>query len=228
MNNDENKEDTELDLDKLGMTEKDLKKLQNDVVESVIRSWFVAGLITIEDFNDKEELRNKLLRLANADEFRFSIDYTGDLLLSAKKYKRAGKIANAKLFYAIYFEHEINGFIDQVCKRKSIDKKTINDIIKSVNIPGKITWLLTLLGLPPITSHHKKILTKLFDDRNTYIHYKYNPEPVNDDEDKDTKRREEFRQIEKTLTYFKKYTSKVLYSNKKTTIDKHIQKFLLP
>lgn len=197
------------------------------ITERIVQSLVKEGSITIEDFKDKVTLRKKIDDIVGRCELILITDYTDNLLQTAKNFKKEGKIDNFKLFYAICFEHLMNGFIvDVVCIRKSIDKKTINDIIKSVNMNGKITWLLTLLELPPITSHHKKTLLKLNEDRNSYVHYKYNPKPDEIDKDEDTKIKEEFRQIEKTIIYFKRYISKVLYNNSKTEIDKHLKKLL--
>ncbi|MBL8004742.1 MAG: hypothetical protein JNL36_06575 [Candidatus Kapabacteria bacterium] len=226
MDNDEKNIEKRLGDNKFGIPEKDYRKLIRGIMESAIHTWFKAGIITIEDFKNPHELFKKIGQINNDSKINIVVTHTDDLLLSAREFREESRKNNAKLFYAIFFEHLINGFIDEVCNRKSIDKKAINDIIKSLKMEAKITWLLTLLELPPITSHHKKTLLKLNEDRNSYVHYKYNPEPDEFDKNKDLKIEEEFRQIEKTVTYFKKYVSKLLYNNSKTQIDKHLKKLL--
>jgi hypothetical protein len=87
-----------------------------------------------------------------------------------------------------------------------------------------LTWLPLVLGIPQVNVTHKNIILKLADDRNAYIHYKHNPQPDDSDANKEQKEQEEIKKIEKTITYFKKYVSRILYNKQKTHIDKKLKK----
>lgn len=199
-------------------------KLSRSVFNSIVHSLFRDGTLTLADFEDKEKFKKKLLSINAKANYKIIIDHSESLISTARQFNKTGKIENAKLFYATYFEHELNGIIIELCQKKSIDKKTINDIIKSVNLIGKLTWLPLVLGIPQVNVAHKNIILKLADDRNAYIHYKHNPQPDESDANKEQKEQEEIKKIEKTITYFKKYVSRILYNKQKTHIDKKLKK----
>jgi hypothetical protein len=195
---------------------KEEEKLQDFFYESFIKSLLKSGEITIEEFNDKVKLRKKLLKLND----KTVIDHTEDLVKTARVFFKQKDYNKSKLFYATYFEHEINDLIIELCGNKKIDKKTINDIIKSVNIIGKFTWLLLILGASKVSEIHKNVILKTADDRNAFVHYKYNSDQAEFEDDKIFS---EFKKIEKTITYIKKYKSKNLFNGNKLRIEKIIR-----
>lgn len=50
----------------------------------------------------------------------------------------------------MWFEHWINYFVSTLATRKGIDKDDITQMIREVNIKGKYTWLLSILGFRKI------------------------------------------------------------------------------
>lgn len=204
-------------------TPKISKKLSTSVFNSIVHSLFRDGTLTLADFEDEEKFKKKLLSINEKADYKIIIDHSESLISTARQFNKTGKIENAKLFYATYFEHELNSIIVELCQKKSIDKKTINDIIKSVNLIGKLTWLPLVLGIPQVTTAHRNTILKLADDRNAYIHYKHNPLPDKSDTNEEQKEQEEIKKIEKTITYFKKYVSRILYNNQKTHLDKKLK-----
>jgi hypothetical protein len=102
-----------------------------------------------------------------------------------------------------------------------INSKITNDIIRSVNFIGKLTWLPAILRLPLIRETHKKIILKLADDRNAYVHYKHNPDP---EDLQDNKINAEFIQIEKSITYFKKYVARILFNGEKGKLENQLNR----
>jgi hypothetical protein len=200
---------------------KEEKKLQDFFYESFIKSLLKSGEITIEDFSDKAKLKKKLLKLND----KTVIDHKEDLIETARHFFKKKDFSKSKLFYATYFEHEINNLIIELCEKKKIEKKTINDIIKSVNIIGKFTWLLLILGATKVSEIHKNIILKTADERNAFVHYKYNSEQedIIDEEKlkiKETKIIAEFKKIENTITYIKKYKSRNLFNGNKLSIER--------
>jgi len=203
---------------KLSQSDKDF---MNDMLDKIIQSFIKQGLLTVTDLEDQDELWKKIKQLNEEREYLAVIEYKDNLISNARKFYKSGEVDNAKFLYATLFEHTMNEIINESCIRKNIIKKEINTIIRAVNLEGKLTWLTRLLEIPQVSIKHKKIIMKLASDRNAYIHYKYNPE--SNDEIEDYKEKEEIAQIEKTVIYFKKYSSRILYNNQKTIIDNHLR-----
>lgn len=205
------------------MKEKEIKELEESLstmfFDKLVHSLFKDGTITISEFDNKEKLLEKILKINAKTEYKVVVDYKEDLLNTARQFNELGKVNNAKIFYATYFEHQLNGIIDELCTLKSINKKEINNIIKSINLAGKLTWLPLILEIPKISVKHKNVILKLAGERNAFIHYKYNPEPDEIETNEKQKEQEDIVKIEKTITYLKKYTSRVLYKNKKTELE---------
>jgi hypothetical protein len=199
------------------------ENLSEVLIESVIKSHFKDGTLTLSDFKDKEKFWNKILELNKNAEYQVVIDHTDNLITTARQFNETGAVNNAKIFYATYFEHELNKIINELCQRKSINKKETNNIIKSVNIIGKLTWLPLILGIPKISIKHKNVILRLADNRNAFIHYKHNSQPNESDANQEQKEQEDIKQIEKTITYFKKYSSRILFNNQKTKLDKELK-----
>lgn len=204
------------------MKSKEEEKLENFFYENFIKSLFKNGQITIEEFNDRAKLNKKLLKLNDKTDYKIVIDHKEDLIETARGFFNKKDYSKSKLFYATYFEHEINDLIIELCEKKKIEKKVINDIIKSVNIIGKFTWLLLILGASKVSEIHKNIILKTADERNAFVHYKYNPEQ-DDIKDNETTILEEFKKIEKTITYLKKYKSKNIFNGNKLRLEKTIR-----
>ncbi len=199
------------------------EKLTEVLIESVIKSHFKDGSLTLSDFGDKEKFWNKILELNKKAEYQVIVNHTDNLINNARHFNEIGEVNNAKIFYATYFEHELNRIINELCQRKSINKKETNNIIKSINIIGKLTWLPLILGIPKISVQHKNVILKLADNRNAYIHYKHNPEPNELNVNQKQNIQEDIKQIEKTITYFKKYSSRILFNNQKTKLEKELK-----
>ena len=214
------------------MAKKEQAKIEQNLIdfiyESFVKSLYKSGEITIEDFDDTAKLKKKLLKLNSKTEYKIVVSHTEDLLKTAREFRDKDDSNKAKLFYATYFEHELNDLIIELTQKKNIDKKTTTDIIKSVTIIGKLTWLLSILGATKFSEIHKNIILKIADERNAFVHYKYNPE--NDDfkttsqeKDNNLKKIEGFKKIENAITYLKKYKSRILFNGNKTHIENKLK-----
>lgn len=204
-------------------------KTKNKLLESAVKSFFAAGLMTEEDIKSKESALDAVLKVMNngseekIDEIR--IDHRDTLIEYAETFYKTKQYYLTKVFYATYFEHSINSLIDLYCNRNMIDNQTKKEIIRSLSIKSKFTWLLTLLKFPTIKEKHLKVILNVADDRNAFIHYKWigmpdaqlNSEEVNKKE-QDTIN--ELNKIKKTVTYLKTYENKIRLLGKKGAIEK--------
>jgi hypothetical protein len=212
-------------IDRGGPSARQLAQVNEAIVHSVIESMYQSGIVTDEHLRDPKKLTQIVLEYAKRGLIDIVVDHRETILETAKKYKKENNYQYATLFYAIYFEHTLNSIIEKSCVRNNISKKAANDIIKSVNIHGKLTWLLALFKLPPINENHKNKILKNADERNTFIHYKYNPD--NDDPKvivaEEKKKLDDLSKIEKTVAYIKRYESLIHFKKTKTQFKKQLK-----
>lgn len=200
-------------------------QLSDALFENIVKTLFIQGDLTIADFEDKKSLYNKVLKINEKVNYKIVIDHKTNIIETAREFLGRKNYNYAKLLYATYFEHEINDLILELSQIKGLDKKTINEIIKSVNIIAKYSWLITILGAPKFSENHKKIIQKVSEERNAFVHYKYNPVEESNENIKDSNRKqdritEEFKKIESTITYLKRFKSRILYKGNKQLIEK--------
>jgi hypothetical protein len=199
------------------------KTLQKQIVEAALKSLYQDGNITDDDMRNPEQLRVKMLKIIKKHDFTIVIDHRETIIDTARQYKKDKKYDYAVLFYAMFFEHTLNSIIDKCCSRNKIDKKTSNDIIKSVSLAGKLNWLPALLKIPKLNPTHKAVINKTADERNAYTHYKFNPDSEEPLDEREKQQIAYLNKLEKTVTYIKQYESKIIFNNKKGLFKKHIK-----
>ena len=134
----------------------------------------------IDNKSDKE-LRNAIMRearkLMRADAMQLNVttDHRGSLLRAARMSRRNDELEIATLFYATYFEHQVNGIIAHLCERKGLHQLT-KQIVRDTSLVAKCTWVLELLGGKPLREIWRKRLISITDARNAYVHYKWVPD----------------------------------------------------
>lgn len=200
------------------------KKIHEKIIEGIITDFLTEGHLTEEDLNlPEEDFTLKMLSISENSTFNIVIDHRERILIEANNLFRKKEFELSKIFYAMFFEHSLNGLIERYCSKKRFDEKTQIDIIRSIDLQGKITWLLKILEFPKFNEAHKKIIKKLSEDRNSFIHYKWKPIPEEFKSNKANEIIEEFKSIKKTITYMKQYESRVIFKRKKLVIAKKIK-----
>jgi hypothetical protein len=202
-------------------------KLGDEIIRSLTESFFASGVFTENDIKDKKSHILALKNLISNNELEnlsVTIDHTNALTSEARKHKKRGDINYSKIFYATFFEHQINELIHLYCLRNEIENKTRTSIIQSINIWGKFTWLLELMKYPKFNTNHLKTIKNIADSRNAFVHYKWNQDPdfntkIDSKKEKDNIDNE-FEKIEKAVKYFKNYSSRIKYKGKKEHIKK--------
>lgn len=202
--------------------------LAEDLILSITESFYASGIFSDDDIKDKKSHVLALKRIMAKDGLdEITIDHTQSLSSKAREYKKANKFDYSRMFYATFFEHQINQLIHLYCLRNKIDSKTQTSIIQSVNIYGKFTWLLELMNYPKFNKIHLTTIKNLADSRNSFVHYKWKDNPdfhkvIDSDKEKlniDT----EFDKIEKAVKYFKNYCSRINFKGKKEHLKKLIK-----
>ena len=203
------------------MTEKRFRSSDMKMIEQIFLTMtehlIRYGVIDVEG-KSIETLTKEILEYfresnSKVDKPSFIVLYhTKDLLNTAWSYHKEQNYEYAFLFYATWFEHWINGLIASAASRRGMEEKEIEKIIRYNNLKEKTTQQLKLLGLPPLNSRHLKTMTKIAENRNAFVHYKWQSININND-------RGEYKQllinIEKTIKYFQTFERKFIFGKMK-------------
>src|SRR5438094_967345 len=120
-----------------------------------------------------KELFNAFKRIVQDNRYSFHpvIDYTRDLLRTARRYAKEGAGLEALTFYATWVEHTLNGMIVSLCKRFHVDETLALDLVRHTRVHEKLVWLHLLLHQRAPSRIHLARLRQIADARNQFIHY---------------------------------------------------------
>lgn len=207
--------------------EKLKKELFTAIIPSLVNDLHNSGIISDADLSDKHIVKQKILEFLNSkskEVFSLIVDHRDTILSLAELQNKEGHKEFSISLYATFVEHTLNSIIHRQCFKKNFDEKTKLDILKNVNLIGKCSWLIKLLELPPLKSDHVKTILSIADERNSFFHYKWKPEPDTDkipDIDKEDRvHNEKIKKVKALLKYLKNYETKIVYGGKKKKIIK--------
>jgi hypothetical protein len=197
-------------------------KLAHTIFEAVTRDAFVSGHLTEDDLRDRDTVIAKVLELVKNSGVGITVDHRQTILESAFSYQRSAQDSFSLVFYAMFFEHTINFLIHTALARKELSKKTANLVIRSANLDAKFSWLIELLELPSFSDKHRKVVLSVANERNAFVHYKWDTEPheFSVSEKKKHRLKELLAAARKTVTYLKSYETKCLYNKRKHEVDR--------
>lgn len=206
------------------------RKLSQEIVGQIIISAYEHGEITDDELASPELIIEKVLRpVSKSDKFMITIDYRESILKDARDHRRRKEYHNALIFYALYFEHEINGLVKLIMERKGFCEDTINQPLR-LPARDKLTWLADILGVKRPNKKFVKFMessseNSFFGNRNSYVHYKWKGVDIDDDA-KDKLIEQQLEEIEKQVRYLKRYGSSVIYNGRKKLTLKKVESFL--
>jgi hypothetical protein len=168
------------------MTEEERKGLMREVCQGFAECCFEDAIRTgtVDPHGKSElELNIELLKFTldhldavkAAGDISWIIDHKKELLREARRYRRIQKHEFAVLFYATWSEHWLNSLIQTACQQMKLTADSIELIIRDTQFRAKATWVLQLLGLPPISAALLATITELQNLRNGFVHYKFRP-----------------------------------------------------
>ena len=202
--------------------ENENKKAAKDIIGSVLKSMVLKGLIDIEELNERELLLEKIRELLPTLDIAIIVDHRPDILKQADWYYSQKEYNYAILFYTIFFEHSINNVIIVKLQNLKISEKSRKEILRSLSIATKFGWFLEVVGLPKFNEKYKKTITRLSEERNTFVHYKWNPD-IDDTTTNTPKSEVDLGEIKACVKYMKNYESKNLFFGNKSSVDKAIR-----
>lgn len=197
------------------------KKMFRQLVEAVVTSLVTRGLIDAKG-KSKVQILSEAQALLDGVELNFITDHRPDLLKHARKAKRCGKYEVASIFYATWFEHQINGTLDILLERKEISKQDIDILIRGCNLECKARVLLPLLGFPKFDSRHLNALKRISEHRNAFVHYKFSQD--RDDIDLRSERRKaleaDFNKADQGCIYLQKVVTRFFTAGQSRKVKK--------
>ncbi|UTW44158.1 hypothetical protein KFE80_07005 [bacterium SCSIO 12696] len=202
--------------------DKKSKDLGKTLVKLFAKELYIAGLLKEEELSDLEKVGSLIKEyiLDHPDGIYMVTDHRETLYKKAKSLIDSNEVELAIVVYVMFFEHSINSVITRALEKKEISKKSKNEILRSANLKAKLTWVLELLELPKFNEKHVKFILQIADQRNAFVHYKFNAYNVNDD--KTAPLIEILNEADKSAKYIKTYEARVIYNGKKSTVNKKL------
>jgi hypothetical protein len=211
------------------MTDLD-KQLYNvgwSVWHSILLGSFENGEVSEEDIMNGTALKDlgkfvsKAAKQKDEKAYRIIIDYTDSLLKDARRFYTERHYEKASLFYAMYFEHEVNRLISIKLATKKIDENAKRKIMRQP-LYDKLTWIVDLMEVKRPNDKFLKFIKPLSDDRNAFVHYKWTEHIDRDEYFIEQK----FLDINNNVRYFKAYMTWQIYRGKKKAMVNQIDKLL--
>lgn len=191
--------------------------IADTILPQLINNLIKDGIIQEDELDNKSLIYKKVQEFLDNTQYDFThlnIDHRDAMLLIAKNNYDENYEVSLTMFATI-IEHTLNSIIKIYCINKALDIKTHIEIIRNVNIRGKYTWLLSLMGFPTIKESYTKLIQQISDERNSYVHYKWKTVDFENDNPKI-----ELVKLEKLINYIKQYETEILYNGNKNRIDK--------
>jgi hypothetical protein len=159
-------------------SEEDLKSAEREILRSVMpaimQCLIEGGRVDLDRADDAEYLWSVLVENVEVVEHLSMGTVLDDQILElAKDAFDRGSITVAVILVATAVEHELNAFYRDVLEgRGALSSSETTEAIKS-NLNSKIGWLLLLSTGYSLSDELKKQVGRLFELRNSVVHYKH-------------------------------------------------------
>lgn len=171
--------------------------------ESYFRSYIEDGSIPIanrsvsEIMSDFDAAIAELLEESESDGIKIhaTLDYRATILERAATEASNGSPQIAITLYATWLEHFFNGIINLSMIRRSYSPKSITSLLRELRIPTKATALWEICELPPLRENHIKLMERVLNARNAFVHYKWAPAPEEELDSRDERVREALTEV---------------------------------
>jgi hypothetical protein len=142
------------------------------VAESALHQARLYGL-AVPDQPDETQLAEVEQYLRdNPARFQVVLDHRSDLLDEAQRFAARGDLFKAILFYALHFEHAANYLLLTAAHLRDIPHSSAKSMVRAISLEAKMTWGLTVLGMPQLNVRHRRAILSVAEERNAYVHYK--------------------------------------------------------
>jgi hypothetical protein len=97
--------------------------------------------------------------------------------------------------------------------RRGVAADDSEQIVRDAPLRAKLTWLLTLAGLPALADERRKAIISLTDLRNAYVHYKWTGRTPEELAQEEERLRQTVSGCEPLLAYLRQYESEHISGN---------------
>ncbi|WP_152563897.1 hypothetical protein [Actinomadura welshii] len=171
--------------------------------ESYFRSYIEDGSIPIanrsvsEIMSDFDAAIAELLKESQdgGHEIHATLDYRSTILERADTEAREGSPQIAITLYATWLEHFFNGIINLSMIRRGYSAKTVTSLLRELRIPTKATALWEVCELPSLHEGDIKLMERVLNARNAFVHYKWAPAPEEELDSREERVREALREV---------------------------------
>ena len=195
--------------------QKQLFKIGEEIVALMLENAIRSGHIDTKG-KSAEQLRELFLQyLKDWDRTKpilFGTDHTKSVLTQARLFVKSQQMEFAILFYATWFEHWLNRIIRDSAAKRDILEREIEQMIRDIPSRAKMSWLLSLLGLQAIQPPHKKRVELLLEKRNSFVHYKWKVQDIDNQQERKEQARA-LKDIEPTVEYLLRYETRYVRSH---------------
>lgn len=214
-------------MDKFPVTKKNIQRLARIAGRIMLETDLDAAQLSDTEF--AQRISEQVTKLGSSP-VQITIDHKTKLLRTARQFAKNKEMPLAILVAATWVEHWINGFILQRANQMKISVKHCNEMLRTVPLTGKYTWLLAILGSKPIAPVHVQHIRQLAEERNAFVHYKWIREDIGErNSQAEVKRMEQiFVAFEKTVKYLGKYDAPRLRRADIQRVSKFASRLRLP
>jgi hypothetical protein len=167
------------------------------ILEQAIRDGRIDPRGKSEEQVEKEfvDFLGELLE-AEEGEVLIVTDYTDSLLREARRSAKRGTFEFACLLYATWVEHWLNQMIVTAAARRGLTDQERTQALRR------------------LAARHQKALIEIGELRNTFVHYKWRRQPLDDRSDKNLAGA--VRNIDKTITYLRRFERREVFGGHQT------------
>lgn len=155
--------------------------------------------------------------LPSIENIQINISIHEQFIQQADECWKKGQKHIAIVLLAVALEHLINSFFRDTLGDRYLNDSEITTVIKSTNIDAKLSWLLPLAHCKPLPTKLKNRIKKIFDIRNSIVHYKWMSSLINDDDGGGS-----YGQIEKEIRKLGKFSVRICYRSVDAFLEKQL------
>jgi len=166
------------------------------------------GEFAVDDEDDAETRRRfctHVRRSFLAEELRVALDHRDAIAEQAKALAGERRPLAALILYATWIEHWLNAVVVTAAVRRGVAPDQSEHVVRDAPFRAKITWLLQLVGLPPLDEERRKAIVVLTDLRNAYVHYKWSGRTPEELEQEEERLRQIVQGSEELVKYLQEY-----------------------
>jgi hypothetical protein len=192
------------------MNEAETQRFATKAVIAITQDLIRVGHISSKG-KTNAEIASEIIRLLKTADVEVVLDHTSEILSQARGFAKSKRLELSCLLYATWFEHWLDSVINTLCRRKKLSDEEISHVIRDTNFDAKSTWLIRLLGGNAIKQDYWKIMKRIIDHRNRFVHYKWKP-----DREEITKNLDDaLETVEKAIRYLNRYENNYIYKKQK-------------